>query len=237
MSHQQDPRVRDEFFEASDHRGSIVLMLPVVLALALGLLAFTWISISAHTLRGETALSPSSMANPAPLDTSSSQSISSLFSPEVRHWTDQILNWAEAYELDPNLIATVMQIESCGFSEARSGAGAAGLFQVMPYHFEEGEDLYDPQTNAHRGLRYLAGSLAKSNGDPVLALAGYNGGHGVISWLPEQWTAETKRYVQWGAGILSDITAGFSSSPTLEAWLNAGGASLCAKAANSIHNQ
>ena len=34
--------------------------------------------------------------------------------------------------------------------------------------------------NATRGLDYLVGGLAKANGHVGLALAGYNGGHGVI---------------------------------------------------------
>ena len=39
--------------------------------------------------------------------------------------------------LDPDIIATIIQIESCGNPAARSTAGAQGLFQVMPFHFEE----------------------------------------------------------------------------------------------------
>ena len=30
-----------------------------------------------------------------------------------------------------------------------------GLFQVMPYHFQEGEDPFSPDINAKRGLIYL----------------------------------------------------------------------------------
>ena len=41
--------------------------------------------------------------------------ISLLFTPEVQYWGEEILAWSETYQLDPNLVATVMQIESCGF--------------------------------------------------------------------------------------------------------------------------
>jgi soluble lytic murein transglycosylase-like protein len=64
-----------------------------------------------------------------------------------------------------------MQIESCGDPRARSRAGAMGLFQVMPYHFAGGDDPYNPDTNAVRGLAYLKRSLDTANGDPRLALA------------------------------------------------------------------
>jgi len=45
------------------------------------------------------------------------------------------------------VIAIVIQIESCGSPVAMSGAGALGLMQVMPYHFENGENMINPDTN------------------------------------------------------------------------------------------
>src|SRR3970040_424776 len=65
--------------------------------------------------------------------------LSPVFTPEVRHWTNAIVAWAELHQLDPNLVATVMQIESCGAPYVVSGSGAQGLFQVMPFHFTGGE--------------------------------------------------------------------------------------------------
>ena len=97
-------------------------------------------------------------AQKAPSQTSNS-SISSrlapLFTPEVQYWDISILRWSEISNLDPNLIATVMQIGSCGDEFARSSAGAVGLFQVMPFHFVSTDNPFDPDTNALRGLMYL----------------------------------------------------------------------------------
>ena len=156
--------------------------------------------------------------------------LSPLFTPEVHYWGDQIMGWATEMGLDPNLIATAMQIESCGDPRALSSAGAMGLFQVMPYHFEQGENPYYPATNALRGLGYLKKSLDTANGDYRLAFAGYNGGIGVIPKLESAWAAETVRYAYWGSGIYADALQGATSSPRLDEWLAHGGASLCAQA-------
>jgi soluble lytic murein transglycosylase-like protein len=152
--------------------------------------------------------------------------IAPLFSPEVQAWEAQILSWSEKYALDPNLVATVMQIESCGYARARSHAGAMGLFQVMPYHFQEGEDPYNPATNAKRGLVYLKQSL-QVGGTPLLALAGYNGGITGAQRPQTSWPEETHRYIYWGVAIYQDAQNGLEHSPRLEEWLSRGGASLC----------
>jgi soluble lytic murein transglycosylase-like protein len=153
--------------------------------------------------------------------------LSPVFTPEVMAWSREILRWAENSPLDPNLIATVMQIESCGDSRAVSSSGALGLFQVMPFHFTRGEDPFDIETNSRRGLDYLARSLGLAGGRTDLALAGYNAGHGVIAEPAETWPTETRRYVDWGSGILAESRLGIAASPTLTMWLAAGGERLC----------
>ncbi|MBU2610273.1 MAG: transglycosylase SLT domain-containing protein [Chloroflexi bacterium] len=158
-----------------------------------------------------------------------------LFTPEVHYWAAEIQIWAAEAGLDQNLVATVMQIESCGNPLARSSAGAMGLFQVMHFHFYETDNPYDPDTNAVRGMAYLKRSLDTAGGDFRLALAGYNGGISVISRAESTWAAETQRYVYWGSGIYQDAvttndTNGANESPRLQEWLEAGGISLCKQA-------
>ena len=160
--------------------------------------------------------------------------LSGFFSPSVGYWQEEIFTWADVYGLDPLLIATVMQIESCGDPHAVSPAGAQGLFQVMPYHFQPDEDMLDPQTNARGGLTYLQQSLSKSNGDIKLALAGYNGGHSQINRNPTHWPAETKRYVYWGFGLYQDALGNNDTGKALNEWLSAGGRYLCQQAANRL---
>lgn len=156
---------------------------------------------------------------------SAEATLSTIFTAEVQYWAPEITAWAATYRIDPNLIATVLQIESCGNPTVHSAAGAQGLFQVMPFHFADGEDMLDVQTNARRGLEYLQGALKLAQGNVALALAGYNGGYGVI-YGP--WALETQRYSYWGSHIYSEAVSGVSTSITLQEWLAAGGANLCA---------
>jgi len=163
-----------------------------------------------------------------------SNSISPIFRIEVQYWADSISKWAAASQLDPNLVATIMQIESCGDPRAKSSAGAMGLFQVMPFHFYAVDNPYNPETNAARGLAYLARSLATAGGDARLAMAGYNGGIGVISRSEWSWPAQTKRYVQFGAPIYEDARSGINPSMALNNWYENYGVSLCRQAGQRL---
>ncbi|MGD8457847.1 MAG: transglycosylase SLT domain-containing protein [Anaerolineales bacterium] len=156
-----------------------------------------------------------------------------LFTPQVMYWEEKIVAWAYEWNLDPNLVATLMQIESCGDPKALSHAGAMGLFQVMPYHFSEGEQPYKPNTNARRGLGYLRRALDEHN-SIRLAFAGYNGGIGIAGELEYYWKDETVRFVYWGTGIYNDAQQGRSNSPRLNEWLSYGGTSLCAQASERL---
>lgn len=198
----------------------LALSLPLVLGLACAVMA--WRIGPALQVRLEAA---------APHAAPGAASVPAIFTPEVRRWEREIVSWSAQYALPAELIATVMQIESCGDPRALSGAGAQGLFQVMPFHFQPGEDAAEPGTNARRGLEYLARALELGDGRVDLALAGYNGGLSRIPQPPDTWPAETQRYVAWGSAIYADVTAGRSHSPALQAWLEAGGARLCRAAA------
>ncbi len=160
--------------------------------------------------------------------------ISPVFSTQVKHWEPQIVAWAARYQLDPNIVATIMQIESCGDPNAVSRSGAQGLFQVMPFHFANGENMQDPETNATRGLNFYVEQLRHTSGDIYLSFAGYNGGYAASNSSWEQWANETQRYYTWAKGIYDDAAAGLTTSPTLEQWLAAGGASLCQQASNRL---
>jgi hypothetical protein len=161
--------------------------------------------------------------------------ISSIFTPEVQYWESKIIEWSEAQNLDPNIVATIMQIESCGNPGAVSIAGAQGLFQVMPFHFSSNENMLDPDTNATRGLNFYNEQLRYTGNDKLLSFAGYNGGFAASGGNYANWPDETKRYYNWAKGIYEDAQSGATSSETLETWLAAGGAAGCQIAATKLN--
>ena len=216
---------RDEMLDDDDYPSPAPLAIfPPVAILILGVFLVVFLGglkTSAHAGGGLASASGEYATHPG---------ISPLFTPEIHFWGDKIMQWASQTGLDPNMIATIMQIESCGDPRATSSAGAMGLFQVMPYHFKSGENPYYPDINALRGLGYLKKSLDTANGNARLAFAGYNGGIGVISRFESSWANETQRYAYWGSGIYADALQGASKSARLDEWLGHGGASLCAQA-------
>ena len=163
-----------------------------------------------------------------------SSDIASFFSPEVQHWGRDIDRWAAANDLDPNLLATVMQIESCGHPTINSYAGAQGLFQVMPFNFQAGDNYLDAETNAERGMNVLKQCKGFAKGDAGLAMACYNGGPSVLSKPFASWPDQTRRYYYWGTGIYEAATQHQSSSSRLDEWLAAGGAKLCQMAGTAL---
>ncbi|MEW5941929.1 MAG: transglycosylase SLT domain-containing protein, partial [Chloroflexota bacterium] len=111
------------------------LLLPPLAVLVVGCLLAAFVNFNDDAPYSVDAASPSDALSP-------------IFTPEVQHWGNQILAWSADFGLDPNLAATVLQIESCGDPRALSRSGAMGLFQVMPFHFYSTDDPYHPDTNA-----------------------------------------------------------------------------------------
>jgi hypothetical protein len=204
------------------------LLLPPLAALLIGL-SLGWMAIRSDVFAAPAPGPMAGSTTPVSLPFRQTQELAPLFTPEIQWWGESIVRWAGQYGLDPNLAATVMQIESCGDPRALSSAGAMGLFQVMPFHFYPTDNPFDPDTNAARGLAYLKRSLDAAGGNPDLALAGYNGGIGAISRPQSTWAGETQRYLYWGSGIYRDAQAGLSQSARLDEWrARAGG--LCGRA-------
>jgi soluble lytic murein transglycosylase-like protein len=230
--------VEDEGFWPPEYTGygmnPIQQRMMIILAfVVLGTLLFVGLAAPRIQGRGAADNTANGAANTGNVTTFAGGGISPLFTREVQYWTPQIVAWAAEHGLDPNMVATVMQIESCGDPAALSGSGAQGLFQVMPFHFQAGEDAFNPDTNALRGMSFLA-TLLEQFGEPGLAFAGYNGGPGNAVKRYENWPAETQRYFYWATGIYEDAAAGRAESTRLNEWLAAGGAGGCARAAANL---
>jgi hypothetical protein len=162
--------------------------------------------------------------------------LAAFYAEEVQHWRSQIDEWAEVYSVNPNVIAIVIQIESCGDPVAISGAGALGLMQVMPFHFANGENMLNPDTNVRRGMSVFYECLKQfADWDLGLALACYNGGPSVTQRDYSTWAQETQSYYDWATGLWDDVVNKRDSSKTLDRWLAAGGQGLCDQAAQTIY--
>lgn len=154
--------------------------------------------------------------------------LASFYAPEVLAWRSDIERWAHEYNLNPNVIAIVMQIESCGHPSVISVAGATGLMQVMPFHFEDGENMLNPDVNMRNGMDVFYECLTQFAGwDLGIALACYNGGPSVTTMDFSSWPAETQAYYRWASGMWDEVQRNRDESDTLDEWLAAGGQNLC----------
>nr|WP_246392779.1 transglycosylase SLT domain-containing protein [Halomonas organivorans] len=107
--------------------------------------------------------------------------------------------------LAPELVLSVIQVESAFRADAVSPAGAIGLMQVMPFWVRElglpVDDLTDPGRNLRYGCTILAHYLAVENGDLTRALARYHGSLGetryperVMHALATRWTPSDQAF-------------------------------------------
>jgi len=97
--------------------------------------------------------------------------------PEAgRRWAGAIEAAATKAGVDPRLLASLAWQESAFKPDARSGAGAIGLTQLMPGTARGlGVNPHDPVANLEGGARYLRAQLDRV-GSVDLALAAYNAG-------------------------------------------------------------
>lgn len=131
-------------------------------------------------------------------------------------YESNIASAASANDVDPYLVAAVINAES-GFDTSQvSDAGAVGLMQLLPstavevaaesalYREVDPETLRDPELNIILGTRHLSDLLTRYE-DTETALAAYNAGEGNVDrWMSEQGGttltvagfSETRAYVE-----------------------------------------
>jgi soluble lytic murein transglycosylase len=108
---------------------------------------------------------------------------------------DGLVPQAQEAGIDPSWAYAILRAESAWMSDARSGADARGLMQLLPstaalvakrngLSWGGGDTLYDPVTNIILGTRYLAQMASRFSGSIWLASAAYNAGPGKVDqWL------------------------------------------------------
>jgi len=182
--------------------------------------------------------------------------ISSSFTEEVQQWEPKICEWSKQHNLEPDLIATIMQIESCGNNNAVSSTGVRGLFQVTGANLD-GQNPFDPSVSMAKGPgKVLKNELKLADGNIKAAFAGYNGGgkarefiagnvsrsqfysylrrHPSGYWRTDRKALAKINEVEWyayWANIYFEAKVGKRN--TLQKWLGMGGSRLCTSASAS----
>jgi len=143
---------------------------------------------------------PSAVPSPAPLTPGKAMEQPN---QQPGHLSDEdlrpMLNQAGAtYDIDPDLLASVVRQESGGHPHAVSHAGAQGLMQLMPGTAADlgVSDTFAPGENIQGGTNYLNQLLERYHNNLVLALAAYNAGPAAVDrWHGVPPYRETRAYV------------------------------------------
>ncbi|GAB2722659.1 lytic transglycosylase domain-containing protein [Paenibacillus thermoaerophilus] len=111
------------------------------------------------------------------------------------HYEELIRSEAEKHQVDPYLVAAIVQVESRYDPARRSSKGAVGLMQIMPdtarwaaevkkMRIDAVAYLHDPAVNLDIGSWYISSLIREFDGNHTAAIAAYNGGPGnVRQWL------------------------------------------------------
>lgn len=109
-----------------------------------------------------------------------------------------ILEYSKEYNLDPYLVASIINVESKFDKDAISQKDARGLMQISPStgkwasevlelkNYKE-DILFDPETNIRIGTWFLSTLFKEFDGNLDLVLAAYNAGSGNVNkWLNDE---------------------------------------------------
>ena len=123
-------------------------------------------------------------------------------------YRDMVEDSAQKSKIDPSWIYGILRQESAFVSDARSGAGALGLMQLMPQtgrqtgrllnlNINSNSAILKIENNLRLGAGYLKNVLDANRGHQVLATASYNAGPSrVKEWLPGDDELDADRWVE-----------------------------------------
>lgn len=104
-------------------------------------------------------------------------------------YQNEVVKYSAQYDLDQNLVYSLIKVESKFNPYAKSQKGAVGLMQItsgtgkyisslLKEKSYSDERLYDAETNIKYGCYYMSKLLKDFNGNIDCMLAAYNGGEG-----------------------------------------------------------
>jgi soluble lytic murein transglycosylase-like protein len=102
--------------------------------------------------------------------------------PATGNFASLINQASQKYNVDPQLVESIIKAESNFNPSAVSSAGAQGLMQLMP-GTARGlgvTNALDPAQNIDGGVHFLSNLLKHYNGNVKLAVAAYNAGPGAV---------------------------------------------------------
>jgi len=110
----------------------------------------------------------------------------------AREFSDWVLEASMRHRLEPDLIASLISVESSFQKSVESHRGAIGPTQVKPKFWQEfcgNNDLYDPEQNVYCGAMILSYLMDRCKGNYSCALSAYN-----VGFYGDRWQAG-KRYI------------------------------------------
>lgn len=125
-----------------------------------------------------------------------------------RDYKELILPAAQAEQIAPEFVFSIIRQESAFNPRARSPADAFGLMQLLPklakslstktpVPYKEAEDLFEPEINVPLGAKELKNLLAKYDQRYILAVSAYNASAGAIQgWLKTRYREDALEFIE-----------------------------------------
>ena len=123
-------------------------------------------------------------------------------------WSTIVQNAASRFDIQSELIYSIMRQESSFNPLARSPADAFGLMQLIPeaakhaapmtgIDFKNHEDLYEPQTNIPLGTAFVRGLMNRWHGAFIPTVASYNASEKAIAgWIKSRYRGDSLEFIE-----------------------------------------
>lgn len=151
--------------------------------------------------------------------------IAPFFTPTVQYWSDNLDSWTSNSAVTPDMLAIVMQLQSCGNPNYETG----GLFGVPSVDLAN-QPFNDIEANAQLAVARLEAGLKATDDDFGLALAYYVDGDTALSSDFTQWSQSARDLFIIGRNLYNQAQNDMNNSVDINAWVGQAGAGVCSQA-------